>query len=125
MSKNLAPTVDGRYGAPMGRASYIARDPAGTEWIPTAPDGSAIFAEDRAILALQRQRVRRFHMQWLKLDSGGYDRGGAYWGHGERIYIAQDENDHAQWSCRARDRASAIAKLREMYPNAVVIGRQS
>lgn len=30
----------------------------------------------------------RFHLVRLRLDSGGYDAGGAYWGHGKPLYRA-------------------------------------
>ena len=47
-------TVDTRYGAPMGRSGQKG-DP---DW------------------------YYRFSLRRVRLDAGGYDSGGAYWGHG-------------------------------------------
>ncbi len=33
----------------------------------------------------------KIHLVRIYLDSGGYDHGGAYWGHGEPLYLAYDE----------------------------------
>lgn len=74
--------VNCQYGAPMGRAAY---------GIPQ--DG---------------EKYRLYHM---KLDSGGYDDGGAYWGIGAPLYCAEDvEGDYRQFT-RARTRREAAAKL--------------
>lgn len=56
--------VNSQYGAPMGRTSY------GVNCVEDAPAKS----------------VRLFR---VNLDSGGYDDGGAYWGHGSAIYCAR------------------------------------
>ncbi len=70
------------YGAPMGRHS--------------APD-----------LDTTRGTVRLFK---VNLDSGGYDDGGAYWGHGSPIYCALDRNGDIQ-TVRADSRAHAAFLL--------------
>jgi hypothetical protein len=60
---DVAPKADGRFGAPMGRAS----DRLDAEGFPSA-----------------RQ---------VRIDSQGYDKGGAYWGlrpRGQRLYAVQD-----------------------------------
>lgn len=54
--------VSSKYGAPMGRGSS-----------GDAPKG----------------KVRLFE---VRLDSGGYDDGGAYWGHGKRLYCVEGES---------------------------------
>lgn len=53
--------VSGRYGAPLGRLEYRPDD-----W--------------RAAFKL--------HVRRVPLDKGGYDQGGAYWGLGDRLYVA-------------------------------------
>jgi hypothetical protein len=71
MGKQFA-NVSARYGAPMGRRSV--------------PD-----------LDTTRGTVRLFS---VKLDSGGYDDGGAYWGTnrpGERLYCAIDHAGDMQF----------------------------
>lgn len=52
------PRVNARYGAPMGRPNGHVD-----------PDATGPFA-----------------LQRVPIDSGGYDRGGAYWGLGEPLY---------------------------------------
>ena len=32
--------------------------------------------------------VEKLHLQRVRLDSGGYDPGGAYWGHGAPLFVA-------------------------------------
>jgi hypothetical protein len=75
------PHVSGKYGAPMGRSSSPLSD---------APRTVRVF------------RVR--------LDSGGYDDGGAYWGHGQPIYCAEGIEGGRQF-VRADSRLQAIAEL--------------
>lgn len=76
------PIVSTRYGAPMGRHSV--------------PD-----------LDTTRGTVRLFH---VPLDSGGYDSGGAYWGHGSRLYCAVDRDGDMQFT-RAYGRRNAALQL--------------
>jgi len=54
-----------------------------------------------------RRYVRLFR---VKLDSGGYDDGGAYWGHGEPIWCAIDDEGNMQ-TVRAPHRESAAFQL--------------
>lgn len=76
------PNVNSAHGAPMGRVAK------GT---PQTPKSVRVF------------RVR--------LNSGGYDDGGAYWGHGLPLFCATDYEDYRQFT-RAVDRLHAIADLR-------------
>jgi hypothetical protein len=75
------------YGAPMGR--HESR-------IPTA--------------ALPARSVRLYR---VRINAGGYDDGGAYWGIGEPLYCAEaciGENDYRQFT-RACSRSAAAQKL--------------
>lgn len=78
------PDVSGRYGAPMGRH--------------TAPD-----------LDISPRSVRLFA---VRLDSGGYDDGGAYWGlrpPGTRLWCAIDKDGDMQFTDAAtREQACFI-----------------
>ena len=66
----------------------------------------------------------RFYLQRVRLDQGGYDEGGAYWGMGAPLYrfeAGEGPDDLAAWPAgflRARDRQAAKAKLRADYPGA-------
>lgn len=72
--------VNTSYGAPMGRADTGAT-PA--------------------------QKVRVFR---VKLDSGGYDDGGAYWGRSAPLWCATDGADYRRF-VRADSRLRACAEL--------------
>lgn len=52
----------------------------------------------------------RLYLQQVRLCNGGYDTGGAYWGHGNRLYCAF--NDYgAMFFVRAKNRKEAKNKL--------------
>jgi len=95
MSVPTLPDVNSKHGAPMGRPETPAR------W-PSIP--------------------RKFYLQRVPLDSGGYDRGGAYWGLGPRLYWASWQGDGADSSIefffRARDREAAKAETIRRHPGA-------
>lgn len=91
MSINMTPEVNCKYGSPMGRRGNPHVDP------------------DYDGLMLLRH---------VPLDRGGYDRGGAYWGTGSRLYgYATAEGDWEESGfLRAHGREDAKRKVREMYP---------
>lgn len=74
------PHVSSRFGAPMGRVDK-----------GVAPDGP----------------VRLFR---VRVNAGGYDDGGAYWGTGEALFCATDGADFSRF-VRALDRDCAAAAL--------------
>lgn len=82
------PDVSSRFGAPMGRAE---RHGGGTHKV-----------------SLRRVRVNR----------GGYDAGGAYWGIGQPLYWYANEDDTVSAFLRAADREEAKASIRAKYPAA-------
>lgn len=89
---DFLPNVSTARGAPMGRHSYgIAEN-------------------------CERRSIRLFR---VPLDSGGYDRGGAYWGLGEPLYMATD-GDSFRATVRASSRFGALAKL-EIEPELLVM----
>lgn len=74
--------VSARYGAPMGRREdgYLETD------LP--------------------RFVRLFR---VRLDSGGYDDGGAYWGHGAPLWCAEDEDGNRKFiRASSRERAALM-----------------
>lgn len=66
----------------------------------------------------------RFYLQRVRLDAGGYDSGGAYWGVGAPLYrfeAGEGADELTEWPSgflRARTRADAKRQLRETYPAA-------
>ena len=87
--------VNSTYGAPMGR-------------------------RDTYLPGLEGDDTGRFTLRRVRLDSGGYDPGGAYWGHAEPLYWYAADTEHGQVDgyVRARTRERAKAEVRECYPDA-------
>lgn len=91
--------VSSRYGAQMGRPSLID---------PTATEGQAVI---------------KFSLNRVRLNSGGYDSGGAYWGVGQALYFAAASREDtgaliAELYFRVKDRDAAKAHVRSKYPSA-------
>lgn len=86
---NPTPAVSCRYGAPHGRPRV------GTLKTDANP--------------LYLARVR--------LDAGGYDAGGSYWGLGQPLFHVADQAGNSHF-LRAADRDDAKAKIREAHPGA-------
>jgi len=84
--------VGGQYGAPMGRPSYSEGDGAGE--------------------TLTARRVT--------LDAGGYDAGGAYWGHGAPVWRVTSP-DGGDSFIRAENTAQALAIFSEKFPGAQIV----
>jgi hypothetical protein len=86
--------VNCKYGAPMGRAH-------------DGIDGFTAFAASEFAGKVRLARVR--------LDSGGYDSGGAYWGTGVPLWRAEcdytDGSESVDYFLRAADRESAKREL--------------
>jgi len=100
LGKIELPKACDKYGASMGRSSILPVD---------------------TNVSVQ---LRLIH---LDLDSGGYDKGGAYWGFPNNLYWAEsiDEfpvsyslNSKLQLSVRASSREEAKSKIKDILPNA-------
>lgn len=91
--------VSSKYGAPMGRRSTSKRD-------------------------LEREQIKpgKLYLQRVRLDSGGYDSGGAYWGHGEPLYVATDHEDVTLF-VRGVDRDDAKDAVRAQLGDSVAFHR--
>lgn len=93
------PDVSCQYGAPMGRRQASAAD---------------------------SKQPMKFRLSRVYLNSGGYDRGGAYWGIGTPLYQAEADaptmyeygGDVVTMYLRAYDRDDAKDRVRAKYPNA-------
>ena len=66
--------------------------------------------------SVPRDTTAKLHLRRVRLDSGGYDRGGAYWGHGEPLWCVWGDSgeDTLTTYLRAADRGAAKAH----FPNA-------
>lgn len=89
MLKTL-PSVYSKYGAPLGR-----------------PDNAHPGLVDEPV---------KISLRRVRLDRGGYDSGGAYWGHGEPLYWAQSECGEVSWFIRSRSRDAVKAEILLRYP---------
>lgn len=81
MKADFEISVSAKYGAPLGRAASGIGTLRG------------------------KVSVRR-----VRLDSGGYDRGGAYWGIGEPLFYAYDSGEGSAYF-RAPSREAALKRL--------------
>jgi hypothetical protein len=61
--------------------------------------------------------TKRLYLRHLRLDSGGYDEGAAYWGHGEPLYWATNGAGVHVFR-RAADRPSAKRIILQQFPAA-------
>lgn len=90
--RDPTPPVDCRYGAPMGRYT-------GGNYLETS--------------------AGPLHLRHIPLMSGGYDRGGAYWGYGAPpLFYVEDQDGNSQF-LRAASRAAAKAAIRADWPDAL------
>ena len=62
----------------------------------------------------------RFYLRRVRLDSGGYDSGGAYWGHAEPLWRFESVTGEYSDHLRAGSRRAAQAAIRRLMPNAAV-----
>jgi hypothetical protein len=97
---NPTPNVSSKYGAPMGRKSDHL-------------SGLIVDACDSP-----------FTLRRIRLDSGGYDQGGSYWGHYKQLYwwavtiTEGDAVDECSGFMRATSRQDAKRQILELQPNA-------
>ena len=91
MARNPTPPVSSRYGAPLGRAGCALHN--------LDPDAG------------------RIYLHRVRLNSGGYDRGGAYWGLGPPLFVAMDQTGETAF-LRARSRNAAKAEILDAMPDA-------
>jgi len=91
--------VNCKYGAPMGRVDQPS-PVSGYKAIPTM--------------------AHLFNLRKVRLNSGGYDEGGAYWGlrsRGQTLYWAINETETIERFFDAPGREAAKNILREEFPN--------
>lgn len=94
--------------------SYKANDPRG--WCGDPSRGAAMgrgsyHAEDK------NAPVKLF-LRKVRLDSGGYDSNGTYFGRGLPLYWAASADNEVDYMLRAQSRAAAKALVWKDYPEA-------
>lgn len=115
------PTLDdagSKYGASMGRGWDFAGQPAMAQVVVDMYDATPPKTDTErrhhqvAHAALHRARQgydepRKVALQRIRLDRGGYDAGGAYWGIGQPLYWAGSDDGLVDLWFRAATRADA------------------
>lgn len=71
-------------------------------------------------LKLCKEYKDRVHVQFVRLNQGGYTGEGIYFGTGARLYCIWDDDDIRHDHIRAADRAEAVEHARSIYPNAKI-----
>lgn len=102
--------------------SYKDNDPKG--WCGDPKRGAAMGRND--CHAENRKTPLKFYLRKVRLDSGGYDSNGTYFGTGDPLYWYADEDGNVDAVLRLDssfhtikgERASAKFKIRGKYPNA-------
>lgn len=64
----------------------------------------------------------RLYLRRIRLDRGGYDPNGTYFGLGQPLFWYASEDGSIDAVLRARDRNEAIDKILRIYPNARFYG---
>ena len=64
------------------------------------------------------KRSVKLTLRRIRLDNGGYDVNGTYFGHADPLYWYADEDGTIDAMTRATDRKDAKSQIRETYPNA-------
>lgn len=120
--------VSTRYGAPMGRDSKYGERESCADCGATFP--RAMFGlctccggpNLRPVAPAPGEAPPRvkMHLRRIRLDSGGYDSGGAYWGHGAPLWHAMAAEGGLESFFRAGTREKAKAEVRAaLAPGAV------
>lgn len=94
--------------------SYKTRDPRG--WCGDPRRGAAL---GRRTVHGPRDFAGRFVLRRIRLDAGGYDSLGTYFGDGEPLYwyAAETDDGPIEGVLRASSRGKAKSLIRETYPN--------
>ena len=58
----------------------------------------------------EAETVKKLHLERVRLNSGGYDPGGAYWGQGAPLYVAWGDGQEMFLRASDREEAKEIAK---------------
>lgn len=67
---------------------------------------------------------RKFNLRRVRINSGGYDSGGAYWGIGAPLYWASTVEGETEFFFRAPGRAAAKNEVCKRHPGATFAGRR-
>ena len=92
---------------------YKTRDPRG--WCGDPTRGAAL---GRPSYEGDRTFAGKLYLRSVRLDSGGYDTNGTYFGHGSPLFWLASDDGSIDRVFRAADRDLAKEYARDLYPNA-------
>lgn len=92
--------------------SYKANDPRG--WCGDPTRGAALGRS--SIHEHDDEQPIKLYLRKIRLDSGGYDPNGTYFGTGQPLYWYADADGKVDAMLRATDRGAAIQAIRLRYP---------
>jgi len=90
-------------------------------WVEAAADFRGRAAELRAMIPAAGVRLAatpKVTLQRVRLDAGGYDQAGCYWGHGAPLYWAATDDGALDTTLRANSRDEAKERVRAIMPGA-------
>ena len=94
---------------------YRANDPKG--WCGDPARGAAMGRPDRHGT---KDYAGRIHLRRVRLNAGGYDSNGTYFGHGKPLYWSASGDGSIDAMLRATDRDEAWGVVTAIYPRAKV-----
>ena len=101
----------------MAQPDYRKHDPRG--WCGDPKRGAALGRYPYHLENKPAFSGRLFLMR-IRLDVGGYDKNGTYWGHGRTLYWCSNLENTVDFCFRADDHEAAKKVVLSMYPRAKV-----
>ena len=95
---------------------YKTNDPIG--WCGNRSRGAALGRP--TITDAAADAPIRLSVSHVRLNDGGYDCNGTYFGEGRPLYWVHDQDGLVDFVLRAWNRDEAVMQAREDYPNAVI-----
>jgi hypothetical protein len=78
--------------------------------------GTQAFIDRHERLHALHTQAMKFTLQRVRLNAGGYDSSGSYWGAGSPLYWYCHDEGWPEGHIRAADRRSAKAYIRGLFP---------
>lgn len=85
-------------------------------WMGDPKRGASLGRRNR--LEYPLEAPAKFYLRRVRINSGGYDEGGSYWGVGLPLYFARDDDREIDMFLRAVSRDDAKWQVRLKYPAA-------
>lgn len=86
-------------------------------WMGDRKRGASLGRPSRSYQGDNDTFASKIRLRRVRLDSGGYDQGGAYWGGGTPLYYYYQDQGDVDGYLRARDREHAKTLIRMTYPS--------